>query len=124
MLPSMVEAGALSGPNMAERHALYGGVARGVTDTVRLERHAGLAGFPQTVAIKRLHSNFVKDLEFVAMFTGDARLAARLHPSNVVSLIGVVACLASCCLSRNRLPGSPSALGGFPGTFPTTAEKV
>ena len=58
---------------------------------MHLGRLVGPAGFSRTVAIKRLHSNYAKDPEFVAMFMDEARLAARIQHPNVVSIIDVVA---------------------------------
>jgi len=59
--------------------------------TVHLGRLLGAAGFSRTVAIKRLHPQFAKDPEFVAMFTDEARLAGRIHHPNVVGTVDVVA---------------------------------
>ncbi len=59
--------------------------------TVHLGRLSGPAGFSRTVAIKRLHPNFAKDADFVAMFLDEARLAARIRHPNVVPTLDVVA---------------------------------
>ncbi len=54
-------------------------------------RLVGPVGFSRTVAIKRLHPQFAKDPEFVAMFLDEARLAARIRHPNVVPTLDVVA---------------------------------
>jgi serine/threonine-protein kinase len=59
--------------------------------TVHLGRLLGPGGFGRTVAIKRLHPQYAKDPEFVAMFLDEARLAARVQHPNVVPTIDIVA---------------------------------
>ena len=61
------------------RYALHGKIAEGGMATVHLGRLIGQVGFARTVAIKRLHSHFSNDEEFVAMFLDEARLAGRIH---------------------------------------------
>ena len=73
------------------RYALYGKLASGGMATVHYGRLLGPAGFSRTVAIKRLHPQFAKDPEFVAMFLDEARLAARIQHPNVVATVDVVA---------------------------------
>jgi serine/threonine protein kinase len=73
------------------RYALYGKLAAGGMATVHFGRLLGPAGFSRTVAIKRLHPQFAKDPEFVAMFLDEARLAARIQHPNVVATVDVVA---------------------------------
>jgi len=73
------------------RYALYGKLASGGMATVHFGRLLGPAGFSRTVAIKRLHPQFAKDPEFVAMFLDEARLAARIQHPNVVATVDVVA---------------------------------
>jgi serine/threonine protein kinase len=73
------------------RYALYGKLAAGGMATVHFGRLMGPAGFSRTVAIKRLHPQFAKDPEFVAMFLDEARVAARIQHPNVVATVDVVA---------------------------------
>jgi serine/threonine protein kinase len=73
------------------RYALHGEIAAGGMATVHYGRLLGQAGFSRTVAIKRLHAQYAKDPDFVAMFLDEARLAARIHHPNVVSTLDVVA---------------------------------
>jgi serine/threonine protein kinase len=73
------------------RYALLGELASGGMATVHFGRLLGPVGFSRTVAIKRLHAQFAKDPEFVAMFLDEARLAARIQHPNVVSTLDVVA---------------------------------
>ncbi len=58
--------------------------------TVHLGRLLGPVGFSRTVAIKRLHTQYAKDAEFVAMFLDEARLVARIRHPNVVPTLDVV----------------------------------
>jgi serine/threonine-protein kinase len=55
--------------------------------TVHIGRFAGAGGFARTVAIKRLHPEFARDPEFVAMLLDEARLAARVRHLNVVATL-------------------------------------
>ncbi|HTQ42057.1 MAG TPA: serine/threonine-protein kinase [Polyangiaceae bacterium] len=73
------------------RYALYDEIASGGMASVHFGRLVGPAGFARSVAIKRLHPQFAKDPEFVAMFLDEARLAARVRHPNVVPTIDVVA---------------------------------
>jgi serine/threonine-protein kinase len=85
MKPSSTE------PRYIGRYALYDEIAAGGMATVHLGRLIGPVGFSRTVAIKRLHPQFAKDPEFVAMFLDEARLAARIRHPNVVPTLDVVA---------------------------------
>src|SRR6187200_559261 len=78
-------------PRVIGRYALFGEIAAGGMATVHVGRLVGPVGFSRTVAIKRLHPQFAKDPEFVAMFLDEARLAARVRHPNVVPVHDVVA---------------------------------
>jgi serine/threonine-protein kinase len=72
------------------RYVLCDEIASGGMATVHLGRLLGPVGFARTVAIKRLHPQFAKDPEFVAMFLDEARIAARVRHPNVASTLDVV----------------------------------
>jgi eukaryotic-like serine/threonine-protein kinase len=72
------------------RYAIYDEIASGGMAAVYFGRLLGPAGFSRTVAIKRLHSEFAKDPDFVTMLLDEARLAARIRHPNVVSTLDVV----------------------------------
>jgi eukaryotic-like serine/threonine-protein kinase len=72
------------------RYAMYDEIAAGGMATVHLGRLVGPAGFSRTVAIKKLHAQYARDPDFVAMFLDEARLAARITHPNVVPVIDVV----------------------------------
>jgi serine/threonine protein kinase len=78
-------------PWIVGRYAIYSEIAAGGMATVHLGRLVGPAGFARTVAVKRLHPQYAKDPQFVAMFLDEARLAARVQHPNVVSTLDVVA---------------------------------
>ncbi len=65
-------------------------IAAGGMATVHLGRLRGSAGFSRTVAIKRLHAQFAKDPDFVAMFLDEARLAGGIRHPNVVPTLDVL----------------------------------
>lgn len=77
-------------PRVVGRYALYDAIAAGGMATVHLGRLVGHAGFERTVAIKRLHPQFVQDPEFVSMFLDEARVVARIRHPNVVPTLDVV----------------------------------
>lgn len=82
---------ATSAKQTVGRYALHQQIASGGMATVHVGRLMGPVGFARTVAIKRLHSHFANDPEFVAMFMDEAHLAARIRHPNVVSISDVVA---------------------------------
>jgi serine/threonine protein kinase len=87
----MLEAQADLTGRVIGRYVLYSEIAAGGMATVHLGRLRGVGGFSRTVAIKRLHPQFAKDPEFVAMFLDEARLAGRIRHPNVASVLDVVA---------------------------------
>lgn len=72
------------------RYALHDELAAGGMATVHLARQIGEQGLSRTVAIKRLHPQFAKDPEFVAMFRDEARLCLRIRHPNVITTLDVV----------------------------------
>src|SRR5260221_3685297 len=72
------------------RYILYGEIAAGGMATVHFGRIMGAGGFSRPVAIKRLHPQFARDPEFVAMFLDEARLASKIFHPNVVAPLDVV----------------------------------
>ncbi|HEX7666867.1 MAG TPA: serine/threonine-protein kinase [Polyangiaceae bacterium] len=72
------------------RYAVYGEIASGGMATIHLGRLNGPVGFSRTVAIKRLHPQYAKDPDFVAMFLDEARLSARIQSPHVVQTMDVV----------------------------------
>src|SRR6266487_4257140 len=85
--------GALSEDEKARvigRYVLFGEIAAGGMATVHFGRLNGPVGFSRTVAIKRLHPQYAKDPEVVAMLLDEARLASRMQHPNVVTRLRVV----------------------------------
>jgi serine/threonine-protein kinase len=80
-------------------------IAAGGMATVHFGRLLGAAGFSRTVAIKRLHPQFARDPDFVAMFVDEARLAARIRHPNVVPTLDVVATEGELFLVMDYVPG-------------------
>jgi serine/threonine protein kinase len=72
-----------------DRFELIAEIASGGMATVFLARLEGVAGFQRLYAIKRLHPHLANEGEFVDMFLDEARLAARIHHPNVVSILEV-----------------------------------
>jgi serine/threonine-protein kinase len=76
-----------SEPDRIGDYEVVAKLADGGVGTVYLARRRGPAGFQRLVAIKRLHPQFADAPSFVTMFTDEARLAARIHHANVVSIV-------------------------------------
>ena len=74
-------------PRRIGHYEVVAKLAEGGVGTVYLARRRGPAGFQRLVAIKRLHPQFAGAPSFVTMFTDEARLAARIHHANVVSIV-------------------------------------
>src|SRR3954468_3781751 len=94
-------------PRALGRYVLYGEIAAGGMATVHYGRLVGPAGFSRAVAIKRLHPQFARDPEFVAMFIDEARLAARISHTNVVPTLDVVAIDSELFLVMEYVRGAP-----------------
>jgi serine/threonine-protein kinase len=78
-------------PRQIGRYWLFEEIAFGGMASVHLGRSTGDAGFARTVAVKRLHPQYAKDPEFVAMLVDEGRIAERIRHPNVVSVLDVVA---------------------------------
>jgi hypothetical protein len=87
------------------RYALYDEIASGGMATVHIGRLLGPVGFSRTVAIKKLHPQFAKEPQFVAMFLDEARLAARIRHPNVVSTLDVIALAGELFLVMDYVEG-------------------
>src|SRR4051794_35103585 len=72
------------------RYVLFDEIASGGMASVHYGRMRGSVGFARSVAVKRLHPHLADDPDFVSMFLDEARLAARIHHSNVVDTLDVV----------------------------------
>jgi hypothetical protein len=77
-------------PRTVGRYVLWGVIGSGGCATVHLGRLVSEGGFSRTVAVKRLHSEYSADPDFVAMFLDEARLAGRIHHPNVVQSLDVL----------------------------------
>jgi serine/threonine protein kinase len=97
-------------PRIVDRYALFDVIATGGMASVHLGRLIGPVGFSRTVAIKRLHENFARDPEFVAMFLDEARLVARIRHPNVVQTLDVVACAQELLVVMEYVAGESLAL--------------
>jgi eukaryotic-like serine/threonine-protein kinase len=78
-----------AGRQRVDRYELMGEIASGGMATVYLARLTGMGGFQRFVAMKRLHPHLASEDEFVEMFLGEARIAARIHHPNVVPILEV-----------------------------------
>ncbi len=81
---------AVDRPRTVGRYVLWGVIGSGGCATVHLGRLVSEGGFSRTVAVKRLHSEYSADPDFVAMFLDEARLAGRIHHPNVVQSLDVL----------------------------------
>src|SRR5512143_55930 len=72
------------------RYTVHGELASGGMATVHIGRMGGAGGFAKLVAIKRMHPQFAKDPDFLAMFLDEARLVTRIRHPNVVQPLDVI----------------------------------
>ena len=72
------------------RYTVHGELASGGMATVHIGRMGGAGGFAKLVAVKRMHPQFAKDPDFLAMFLDEARLATRIRHPNVVQPLDVI----------------------------------
>ena len=91
------------------RYLVFEEIAAGGMATVHLGRLRGAAGFARMVAVKRLHRQYAKDPEFVAMLVDEARLAGRIHHPNVVTMLDVAAEDGELVLVMEYVHGEPLA---------------
>lgn len=77
-------------PLIVGRYALFDEIASGGAASVHIGRLLGAFGFSRTVAVKRLHQESALDPEFIALFSDEARLTARIRHPNVVPTLDVV----------------------------------
>ncbi|MDI3289540.1 serine/threonine-protein kinase [Polyangium sp. 15x6] len=89
------------------RYRVYDEIAAGGMATVHLGRLVGDEGFLRTVAIKRLHPWHARIAEVVAMFTDEARIAARIRHPNVVGTLDVVSQEGEVFLVMEYVHGEP-----------------
>ena len=54
--------------------------------TVYLARSVAGGGFERLVALKVLHPHLLAEPEFLVMFLDEARVAAKIHPPNVIAI--------------------------------------
>ncbi|HXN32379.1 MAG TPA: serine/threonine-protein kinase, partial [Polyangiaceae bacterium] len=102
----MTEAENVYGRRTVGRYQTYEAIAAGGMATVHYGRMLGPLGFARTVAIKRLHREYARDPEFVAMFLEEARLAARIHHPNVVQTLDVVSSDGEIALVMEYVPAA------------------
>lgn len=76
---------------IGERYALYGPIASGGMATVHFGRLLAAGGFARTVAIKRVHGEFLETPEIISTLLDEARLASRIRHPNVVATLDMVA---------------------------------
>src|SRR5262245_17105669 len=82
--PSSAVSLSTTSPGMASRYHPIAELGQGGMADVLLAMMQGAAGFRKLVVLKRLRPNLADDAELLAMFSDEARLAARLNHPNVV----------------------------------------
>lgn len=94
-------------PERVGRYLLYPPIAQGGMATVHTARLIGAEGFNRLVAAKRLHSHLTDDPDFVAMFHDEARIASRVHHTNVVPVLDLVTLENELILVQEYVHGVP-----------------
>ena len=104
------------------RYAVFDEIASGGMASVHIGCLAGPGGFARTVAVKRLHPHLAREPHFASRFLEEARLAARVRHSNVVSIIDVVEHDGEVALIMEFVLGE--ALSKILGTLSTRGQGV
>lgn len=78
-------------PDSLGKYRIFKRIAAGGMATVHVGCLRGPGGFVRNVAIKRLHPQYAKDSEFVALFMQEAQLSARINHPNVLPTLDVIA---------------------------------
>jgi serine/threonine-protein kinase len=97
------------GSTVLGRYVVFEEIAAGGMATVHLGLVRGAAGFARMVAVKRLHRQYAKDPEFVAMLVDEARVAGRIHHPNVVMMLDVASEDGELVLVMEYVHGEPLA---------------
>ena len=90
---------------MVGRCELFEEIDSGGMATVHLGRQTAIGGFAKIVAIKRMHHQFAKDPQFVAMFLDEARLVARIKHPNVLPTLDLIDERGELFIVMEYLPG-------------------
>ncbi len=77
-------------PRTIGRYTLLGEIASGGMARVFLGQLTGSQRFSRRVAIKRLHTQYARDAEFLSMFFDEARVAARISSPYVVPVLDFI----------------------------------
>jgi formylglycine-generating enzyme required for sulfatase activity/serine/threonine protein kinase len=88
------------------RCELFAEIDSGGMATVHLGRLGGAGGFAKIVAIKRMHAQFAKDPQFVAMFLDEARLVARIEHPNVLKTLDLIEEKGELFIVMEYVPGA------------------
>jgi Protein kinase domain len=76
-------------PERLGRYRVLRPLARGGMAELFLARATGIQGFEKLVVVKRVLPELARDADYVGMFLDEARLAARLHHSNLVQVYDI-----------------------------------
>jgi serine/threonine protein kinase len=74
------------GTRVLDRYVLLGKLTQGGMAEVYLAQQRGAGEFQKLCVIKRVRPHLAQDKDFVAMFTNEARLAAKISHPNVVQI--------------------------------------
>jgi serine/threonine protein kinase len=86
----VVNQGSAEGWHVVGRYSLHAPIAAGGMATVHLARDERPEGERRAVAVKRLHPQFARDPDFIAMFLDEARVAKNIVHPNVVRTLDLV----------------------------------
>ena len=76
-------------PERLGRYRVVRPLARGGMAELFLARSSGIQGFEKLVVVKRVLPELARDADYVGMFLDEARLAARMHHSNLVQVYDI-----------------------------------
>jgi serine/threonine-protein kinase len=92
---------------VVDRYFLFREIAAGGMASIHLARLLGPVGFGRTVAVKRLHPQYIREPAFVAMFVDEAHIMTSIRHPNVVPILDVVGAPGHLFLVMEYVHGEP-----------------
>src|SRR5512139_3456388 len=89
------------------KYTLVAKLAEGGMAEIFLARLGGVAGFEKLVCIKRILPSYAQDEEFVSMFLGEAKIAARISHPNVCQVFELGVLEGQYYIAMEYLEGVP-----------------
>ncbi len=101
-----------------------GAIASGGMATAYLGVQIGPLGYRRPVVVKKLHAQYARDPDFVAMLLDEARLCSRVRHPAIVPVVDVLSAGGELTLVLEYVPGAPLSFLRNAGSGPIAPELV